>query len=191
MFRIVGSAALGLGTLLCVVLCAAPVAPILAAGAGLTMLRAVGWPLAASAVAGAAVCAVAIAAFSRRGPRNADCGCAASPAEDDPSTAIACTLPATAMPARLKEIASLVRDSLISQRRDGLKLELTFAPDALARVQAMVRQEQECCAFLKFELADEPAAVRVTITAPEAARAAATELFEVFLGKSDGRLDCC
>jgi hypothetical protein len=42
----------------------------------------------------------------------------------------------------------------------------------------MVASEQHCCAFLNFNVREEPDAVHVTITAPESARDAADELFE-------------
>ena len=45
----------------------------------------------------------------------------------------------------------------------------------------MVASEQHCCAFLKFEVREQPDLVHVTITAPENARDAADELFEQFI----------
>ena len=46
------------------------------------------------------------------------------------------------------------------------------------RVRAMVDSEQHCCAFLNFDVREQPDVVHVTITAPEHARDAADELFE-------------
>ena len=45
----------------------------------------------------------------------------------------------------------------------------------------MIRQEQACCAFLTFEMHEEPDAVTLTIKAPEEARATVEALFEAFL----------
>ena len=44
----------------------------------------------------------------------------------------------------------------------------------------MVASEQHCCAFLNFDVREQPDVVDVTITAPENARDAADELFEQF-----------
>ena len=44
-----------------------------------------------------------------------------------------------------------------------------------------MRQEQACCAFLSFEMHEQPGEVTLTVKAPEQARAAIDELFEPFL----------
>ena len=44
----------------------------------------------------------------------------------------------------------------------------------------MVASAQHCCAFLNFNVREQPDAVHVTITAPESGRDAAAELFEQF-----------
>ena len=64
--------------------------------------------------------------------------------------------------------------------RNGLVLTLRYAPEAVERVRAMVASEQHCCAFLNFDVREQPDVVRVTITAPENARDAADELLEQF-----------
>ena len=94
---------------------------------------------------------------------------------------VACTLGAGDFKARIASIADLNRRALRGQRRDDLRLELTYAADARAEVLAMVRGEQDCCAFLDFEVHDEPGAVRVVIRAPERAREAVDTVFEPFL----------
>jgi len=53
--------------------------------------------------------------------------------------------------------------------------------EAAGDVRKMVEQERLCCAFLAFELDEQPDGVCVTITAPEAARDAADSLFGQFL----------
>ena len=52
-----------------------------------------------------------------------------------------------------------------------LTLRLRYAPQAAQQVGELMRQEQACCAFLKFEIHKEPDAVTLTIKAPEEARA--------------------
>jgi hypothetical protein len=102
------------------------------------------------------------------------------------ATPIACTLAPGDFNSRLAWIAELTRDALREHRRDGLILQLTYAAEAAHRVREMVRKEQACCAFLTFDLREEPDAVRLIITAPEDARAAADTLFEQFVSGADG-----
>jgi hypothetical protein len=45
-------------------------------------------------------------------------------------------------------IAELNAATLVSHRRDDLRLELTYAAAAREQVESMVRGEQACCAFL-------------------------------------------
>jgi hypothetical protein len=98
---------------------------------------------------------------------------------------IACTLAPGDFDNRLAWIAELARDALHDHRRDDLVLQLTYVPEAAHRVREMVRRERTCCAFLTFDLREEPDAVRLIITAPEDARAAANALFEQFLATAD------
>jgi hypothetical protein len=74
---------------------------------------------------------------------------------------------------------------LRSYVRDDLVLRLFYAPESAVDVRKMIEQEQICCAFLAFDLDQRTDATCVTITAPEAARAAADMLFEPFLSGSD------
>jgi hypothetical protein len=53
-------------------------------------------------------------------------------------------------------------------------------------VRAMVASEQRCCAFLTFDVREQPDVLHVTITAPENARDAADELFEHFAAADRG-----
>src|SRR6476469_1515234 len=71
-------------------------------------------------------------------------------------------------------------EALLGHDRNGLVLTLRYAPEAVERVRAMVASEQHCCAFLNFDVREQPDVVRVTITAPENARDAADELLEQF-----------
>jgi hypothetical protein len=65
--------------------------------------------------------------------------------------------------------------------RDDLVLRLIYKPEAAGEVRRMIEQERRCCAFLVFDLDQQPDALCVTVTAPEAAREAADVLFGQFL----------
>jgi hypothetical protein len=94
---------------------------------------------------------------------------------------IACTLTAGKCRDRMAWIGELTRDALRSHKRQDLVLDLLYAPEAADRAREMVRKEQECCSFLTFAIREGLDEIRVTITAPEAARKAADELFERFV----------
>lgn len=101
------------------------------------------------------------------------------------TTPIACSLDATDLSERLGWIAALNARSLKSSHRDGLELTLKYEPDAIADVRKMVAGEQACCAFLHFELREQPDMVCVTVTAPEEARDAVDILFEPFASRTE------
>lgn len=103
------------------------------------------------------------------------------------TTPISCTLSGKNLQERLLAIAELMRDSLQRFERRGLILDLTFVGTAAERVREMVRKEQDCCAFLKFDLREGQTDVRLTITVPEKAREAADILFEQFVGSYERR----
>jgi hypothetical protein len=94
---------------------------------------------------------------------------------------IACTLQAGDYKERLAWVAELAREGLLDVSRTDLRLELKYAPSVADRVREMVRKEQQCCAFLDFELAETHHDVRLTITAPERARDMADALFDQFV----------
>jgi hypothetical protein len=86
---------------------------------------------------------------------------------------------------RIAWIESLTRRALRNHARDDLVLGLAYAPEAAADVRKMVEEECLCCAFLMFDLKEEADCIRVTITAPQAARDSANMLFGHFLGPLD------
>lgn len=94
---------------------------------------------------------------------------------------IACTLQGGSYQERLAWIAELARDGLRSHSRRDLVLHLRYTAEVAGRVREMVRKEEECCAFLAFELTEAADEVRLTITAPERAREVADGLFEQFV----------
>ena len=94
---------------------------------------------------------------------------------------IACALQGGSYQERLRWIAELARDGLRQYNRKDVVLELRYATEVAGRVREMVRKEEECCAFLAFELTEGEDEVRLTITAPERAREVADQLFEQFV----------
>ena len=106
------------------------------------------------------------------------------------SIPIACTLTAADHDARLRLIADLNREALKAHERRDLRLELAYARKAGERLRELVRMEQECCAFLHFELAEAGNEIRLTITAPERAREAADTLFGQFLPAATANAGC-
>jgi hypothetical protein len=97
------------------------------------------------------------------------------------SLPIVCTLSPTELAIRLARIRTLSRDALRGHERADLRLLLHYDVNAGPEVRAMVAAEQQCCAFLTFDIAEDSSGVHVTIEAPEHARAAADELFEQFI----------
>jgi hypothetical protein len=93
---------------------------------------------------------------------------------------IACSLDAGKLKDRLAWITSLNARSLRSSNRDDLTLTLDYDPVAIEDVRKMIAGEQSCCAFLDFVISENLDVVRVSIVAPEGARAAAQALFEPF-----------
>src|SRR5262245_7089975 len=88
---------------------------------------------------------------------------------------------------RIAWIEDLTRRALRRRRREGLRLRLAYAPEAAGDVRLMVEQEQSCCPSLTFELQQEPDAIAITITVPEAAQASADTLFAPFLAGETSR----
>jgi hypothetical protein len=103
---------------------------------------------------------------------------------------IACTLAAGDFKTRIAWIADLNRDALRGQRRDDLRLELIYDRKAASRVREMVRREQTCCAFLKFQLHEDVESIRLMIDAPQEAREAADVLFEQFQARTGAESEC-
>jgi hypothetical protein len=101
--------------------------------------------------------------------------------EDPP---LACTLAGDEFRERIAWIAALARDALRGYDREDLVLNLRYAPEAAGRVADMMRKEQACCAFLTFAIHEDRDEVRLTITAPEHARAIADAVFESFIAAS-------
>ncbi len=93
---------------------------------------------------------------------------------------IACTLTPGDYKDRAEWIETLAKQSLRSARRTDLILDLTYGPEALEAVQELVRKEQSCNSFLRFDTRQDSDGIHLTITAPERARGAADLLFAHF-----------
>jgi hypothetical protein len=135
-----------------------------------------------------AVGTVAAVAFAVR--RRSRPACTAGSTVAPAPAPIACTLDTGDYRERLAAIAALGREALRGWERQGLVLTLRYAPEAAARVRQMVAQEEVCCPFLVFELAEGPHEVRLTVTAPEAASGAADELFAPLVGSAPPQTGC-
>jgi hypothetical protein len=179
------TAALALGGA-CAACCALPLA------AGASMLVAAGGGAYLGGAAGLAVAvgggAFAWYALRRRAPaasvpvaKASSCGCAPSTEKDSKvEEAIACTLQGDDFPSRTAWIRSIAERHLRKSMRSPLTLYLVYAKEAADDVREMVRKEQDCCAFLRFDLSIGKDEVHLLITAPEAAREAADMLFDHF-----------
>jgi hypothetical protein len=77
-------------------------------------------------------------------------------------------------------IARLNVWALRHRRRDGSTLHLTYDPSAAAELRQLIRREQACCGFLRFEMEEAADVIRLTITAPPEAGEAAEGLFACF-----------
>jgi len=106
--------------------------------------------------------------------------CVAPASPDDTALAIACTLGSGDFKERVADIRDLASRALRSSRSSDLRLELIYDASVIAEVEDLVSKESECCAFLTFDLRWDADAVRLTVSAPETARAAAAELFAHF-----------
>jgi len=80
----------------------------------------------------------------------------------------------------LDRISELAHQHLLAQRREGSALHLLYASAAAPELKEIVSLEQECCAFLKFELAERAKVIELTITAPTESGEFAGVLFEHF-----------
>ena len=102
----------------------------------------------------------------------------------EPSTplAIACTLDGAAMSDRLAEIAALGSDALVDRQvRPGLAtLRFAAREGVRERVDAIVAAESTCCAFLRFDVSEEPGAIVVRVATPEDAQVLLEEFADSF-----------
>jgi hypothetical protein len=88
----------------------------------------------------------------------------------DAPDALACTFDPADLPEmadRPAAIRQLGRDGLLALEREPRRVVMRFATEVRDRVDWLVAAESRCCAFLGFEVAEQPGAVVLTITAPD------------------------
>lgn len=103
---------------------------------------------------------------------------------------IACTLDTGEHRERMGWIAGLNRSALQSARREGVHLILTYTGESREDIREMIRREQECCPFLRFELDEHEKGLTLAISAPGVGEDALDGLFAPFLTGS-GAGDRC
>ncbi|MDQ6728587.1 MAG: MerR family transcriptional regulator [Actinomycetota bacterium] len=106
------------------------------------------------------------------GPCDADCGCLT-----DAPPPVACTLAASAVPARIQDwndLAALVVGRAAVDGGVRLQLDPAVALDELA---LLVRAEQACCAFFAFALTVDGRGVALEVRAPAEGMAMVDALF--------------
>jgi hypothetical protein len=94
--------------------------------------------------------------------------------------ALACHLDAGNYQKRTRRFADLNRQFLLGTGWLELGLELTYSPSATAELRELVRLEEECCPFLRFQLEPEQSLIKLSITVPESARDSLDALLEPF-----------
>lgn len=173
----------------CAACCAVSVVPLMLASAGTVLVGGALVKWGAVAVLLLVPAAGLLVLSRRRAPPQAtfetleaanSCGCGSCSTDVKQEAPIACTLDANAFKARTALIRTLSSRHLRQATRTARRLNLTYAPEALSEVRELVRMEQACCAFLTFDLTHDATGVFVTIIAPQAAAAAADDLFAHF-----------
>ncbi len=77
-----------------------------------------------------------------------------------------CALGREELDRRLAWIGELNRAGLLSHRRSGNGLELTYDASVAHRVRELVHRERACCGFLEFRVRDETDAIVLTVEGP-------------------------
>jgi len=98
---------------------------------------------------------------------------------------IACSLSATDLSTRLREMAELGDAALLDVREEPTRAQLRFAAGAGVRhgVERIVAAESRCCPFLVMSVDEEPDAVVLTIQAPDGAETALRDQIDAFRGR--------
>jgi len=101
-------------------------------------------------------------------------------------TPIACSLDASELQERLREIAEVGATSLIERSTEGDRHLLRFRSDAEThrRLEAIVAAEAKCCSFLDLSLEERGGELILTVGAPENGQPIADELAAAFAGAS-------
>jgi hypothetical protein len=101
-------------------------------------------------------------------------------------TPIACSLDASDLQERLREIAEVGATSLIERSTEGDRHLLRFRSDAETRhrLEAIVAAEAKCCSFLDLALEERGGELILAVGAPEGGQPIADELAAAFAGAS-------
>jgi len=100
----------------------------------------------------------------------------------DPNAPMACTLGPQDIQQRFAAIRELAHRALLSHEQVGLTLRLRYAAAAAADLERLVALEQDCCAFLRFDLQRHADEVGLDITALDEAGEFAPLLYAHFVG---------
>jgi DNA-binding transcriptional MerR regulator len=107
--------------------------------------------------------------YTPSGPCDDDCGCLATVAETPP---IACTLEITDVPQRVRDWRA-VRDEAVTREETATGVRLVFGREVdVGRLATLAAAEQDCCGFLRFDLALGPDQVVLEVRGPDDARPA-------------------
>jgi hypothetical protein len=95
---------------------------------------------------------------------------------------IACSLSASDLSTRLREMAELGEAALLEVRHEPARAELRFAAAAGVRdrVERIATAESRCCPFLALRVEDEPGTVVLLVQAPDDAKPVLRELLDAF-----------
>jgi hypothetical protein len=95
---------------------------------------------------------------------------------------IACSLGASDLQARLRELGAFGRANLIERAAgdDGPHLRFRRTPEAEARLRSIIEAERRCCPFLDFDLVEDDDALELRITAPDDGLPVAEQLAAAF-----------
>jgi hypothetical protein len=100
---------------------------------------------------------------------------------------IACTLTPNEFKDRAASLRRLADDALLAHRIHGGTAHLLYRLEAKEAVEQLVRQEQACCNFLRFEMVQTVLGIEVSVVAPSEARDDAEALLAHLLPSSSSR----
>jgi len=100
---------------------------------------------------------------------------------------IACTLQPKDLKERQAWIRRITDECLVWHTLRGNSITLTYLRAALDDIHAILEKEQECCAFLNFDVQVNAKDVVLTITSPQETRESARWLFAQFLPGPTGQ----
>jgi hypothetical protein len=93
---------------------------------------------------------------------------------------IACSLDAADQAARASAFRAIARRALLTRERgiDNIVLVYRRAPDVEAGLRELIRSEQECCPFFRFDMRAEGDRIQLDVGAPPEAAPLLDLLFE-------------